>query len=433
MSPVRGQVLERPARRHNRDRSRAGAEVQPRAVGTNLGGFPITNVVILEMGIAAALIVLATGPSLWWVAVPLVVITLAVGAIRWHGRWVPQWVGIIVRFGLRKRSRAASSAPPVAARAELDHAGEFALSGRVDARVVLLRLLIDDLVVVSAADHDEHPTGLAWHRGTWTAALLIDPVPAMMSPVGSHTGVPLAALAGCLQDRGVVLDAVGVIWHCYPGNSRLPVGSSAVAAYHEVLGPLPAVAQRSTWVTVRLDPSRCPAAVRERGGGVAGAHRALLGALSRVQGALDLAGLNSRVLSADELLRAAMSSAELTSAIGAGEQVQLTERWRGVRAGGVEHSSYSITGWPSDAGQLDAVTSVRALSTTVALAMATGPEDATVAMHGVVRLSARTLDELAAADERLSALTTDSAIRLSPLNGQQATAVAATLPVGGAA
>ncbi|MEO9220290.1 MAG: type VII secretion protein EccE [Mycobacteriaceae bacterium] len=432
MSSVRGPVLERPPRRHSRIRTRAGADVQPRAVGTSLGGFPIVNVVILEMGIAAALVVVATMPSLWWLAVPLVVVALLVGAIRWNGRWAAQWAGIIVRFGLRKRSRGTSSAPLAAAPAGLDRAGGSALTGREDARVVLLRLLIDDLLVVSAANHDEHPIGLAWHEGTWTAALVIDPVPAMVSPVGPHTGVPLAALAQCLQDRGVVLDAVGVIWHCYPGGSRLPVGSSAVAAYHEVLGPLPAVAQRSIWVTVRLDPSRCPAAVRERGGGVAGAHRAVLGALSRVQGALDLAGLNSRVLSADELLRAAMSSAELTSAIGAGTQVQLTERWRGVRAGGIEHASYSITAWPSDAGQLDALTSIRALSTTVALAMSTGSEDATVAMRGVVRLSARTLEELAAADERLSALTTESAIRLSPLNGQQAAAVAATLPVGGA-
>ena len=433
MSSVRGPVLERPPRRHSRIRTRAGADVQPRAVGTNLGGFPIANVVILEMGIAAALIVVATETSLWWVAFPLVVIALALGAIRWHGRWVAQWVGIIVGFKFRKHSRGASSVPRAAAGAELDHVGRSAPTGREDARVVLLRLLIEDLVVVSAANHDEHPIGLAWHQGTWTATLLIDPVPAMLSPVGSHTAVPLAALAECLQDRGVVLDAVGVIWHCYPGSSRLPVGSTAVAAYHEVLGPLPAVAQRTTWVTVRLDPGRCPAAVRERGGGVAGAHRALLGALSRVQGALDLAGLNSRVLSADELLRAGMSSAELTSTLGAGEQVQLTERWRGVRAGGIEHSSYSITGWPADAGQLDALTSVRALSTTVALTMSTGSEDAAVAMRGVVRLSARTRDELTAANARLSALTTEWAIRLSPLNGQQAAAVATTLPVGGAA
>ena len=200
-----------------------------------------------------------------------------------------------------------------------------------------------------------------------------------------------------------------------------------------MLGPLPAVAQRSTWVTVRLDARRCPSAVRERGGGVAGAHRALLGAVSRVQGTLDLAGLNTRVLSGDGLLRAAVSSAELAATVGRADQVELTEHWSGVRSGGIEHASYGIMGWPHDAGRLDALASIRALSTTVSLALTPGAEDGKVGLRGVVRVSARTPAELVAADARIGALGTTSEIRLARLNGQQAAALAMTLPVGGTA
>ena len=48
-----------------------------------------------------------------------------------------------------------------------------------------------------------------------------------------------------------------------------------------MLGPLPCLARRDAWLVARLDPTRCPAAVAERGGGTVGAHRALLGALAQ--------------------------------------------------------------------------------------------------------------------------------------------------------
>ena len=48
--------------------------------------------------------------------------------------------------------------------------------------------------------------------------------------------------------RGVVLDAIQVVWHCYPGSAALPPNSPALASYMELLGPLPAAARRTTWV-----------------------------------------------------------------------------------------------------------------------------------------------------------------------------------------
>ncbi|WP_127783958.1 type VII secretion protein EccE [Rhodococcus sp. X156] len=430
MSATRGDAAEGAPARHRSRRADAGLRRAP--VGTTVAGLPLTNLVVAEVGAAATLLVLALSTRLWPLAALLGVVALALAATRRHGRWLTQWVVILVRFVLRGRSRAVEPAAtdPSVTGSRTD-AG--ALAGAADPRVALLRLLVDDLVVASGTDHEQQPIGLAWHDGTWTATVAIDPVPAMVSAVGAHTDIPLRGLAATLDDRGVVLDSIGVIWHCYPASSRLPATSAAVAAYNEVLGPLPAVAQRATWVTVRLDPRRCPSAVQIRGGGVAGAHRALVGAVARVRGALEQAGLTSRVLTRDELLRAAVSAAELAPAAGSSQELQLREHWRGVRTGDVEHASFTIDGWPADGASLEALTSVRALSTTVALALRPGPDEDSVGVRGVVRVSARSSGELAGSLERLRTLSATTGVALSPLDGQQAAAVAATLPVGAGA
>src|SRR5690606_39887953 len=122
--------------------------------------------------------------------------------------------------------------------------------------------------VAQGKDHEHQEVGFAHHDGTWTAVLLVEPTPALITQAGGAPNLPLSALAPCLEDRGVVLDSIQITWHSYPRSAALPADSPALASYMEVLGPLPAAARRTTWVSVRLDPKRCPTAVRERGGGV---------------------------------------------------------------------------------------------------------------------------------------------------------------------
>jgi type VII secretion protein EccE len=226
-----------------------------------------------------------------------------------------------------------------------------------------------------------------------------------------------------------------MIWHCYPGSAALPSDSPALSSYMEVLGPLPAAARRTTWVAVRLDPHRCPAAVRERGGGVVGAHRALIGALSRVRNALESQGVPTRPLDPDELLRAGVSAAEFTAVAGSDTRVTLQERWTGVTAAGIGHASYAITGWPKGkiTSSLNVLTSVRALSATVAMSISPVSDDGLIGLRGVVRLSARNPRELDTADQRLMAISERVGVTLTPLHGLQIAAFAATLPIGSAA
>lgn len=147
-------------------------------------------------------------------------------------------------------------------------------------------------------------------------------------------------------------------------------------------------------------------------------------------GVLDAAGLNSRVLDTDELLRSIISCAELSPFAGREAPVSLHERWRSATSAGVEHCTYAVRGWRQGARGLDGLTSVRALSTTVAMALGPVEADGRVGLRGLVRLCAHGPAQLSSAQALLAQRAAGSGVRLTPLNGQQAAAVTATLPLG---
>ncbi|MFJ8910427.1 type VII secretion protein EccE [Amycolatopsis sp. NPDC102389] len=393
----------------------------------------MANLVVLELGLAIGLVLLAINMKLKYVAIGVLGLAIIVAFLRWGGRWFTQWAGLTMRYMFRSHDRVANPLPPSSI--ESLAAEEDAVTGPDDARVNLLRLAVPDLVVAHGVDHERQQVGLAWNDGTWTAVLLVEPAPALITQAGGAPSLPLSALAPCLEDRGVVLDSIQMIWHCYPGSAALPSDSPALSSYMEVLGPLPAAARRTTWVAIRLDPRRCPAAIRERGGGVVGAHRALIGALSRVRNALESQGVPTRPLDPDELLRSSISAAELTAVAGSQGKVGLQERWTGVTAAGIGHASYAITSWPKGkiSGSLNALTSVRALSATVAMSISPSADEGKIGLRGIVRLSARNPRELDAADQRLQGVSDRLGVTLTPLRGLQISGFSATLPIGGTA
>lgn len=408
---------------------RAPVTARLRSSGSRLGPLPVINLVVLEIGLALALALVTFDSGLWGPALVLLLIAVPLALGRWHDQWLVRWVQLGTRYLVRSHSRSVTSPDP-------STPAGTSTSQPGDSRVTLLRLLLPDLTIAHCADHQREPLGLAWQQGTWTAVLEVDAGASMITPVGSAAGLPLGALARCLEDRGVTLDAIQVIWHCYPGSAALPSSSPALRSYLEVLGPLPAAARRTTWIAVRLDPRRCPAAVAERGGGVTGCHRALIGALSRVRATLESRGVSTRPLDADQLLRAGISAAELSAVAGTGQPVALSEGWRAVTAAGVGHASYAITGWGITGAvhNLNALTGVRALSTTVALSISPGESTRAgvgeVGLRGLIRLSARNPAELESADGHLRAVSQRLGVALSPLNGLQTAGLAATLPLG---
>jgi hypothetical protein len=78
----------------------------------------------------------------------------------------------------------------------------------------------------------------------------------VMEPATTVSGetVSVQMLADCLRQVDITLDSIDVI--SQGARSR---GHGRIAAiYDAVLGPLPAIAQRSVWVAVRLDPRLRP-------------------------------------------------------------------------------------------------------------------------------------------------------------------------------
>ncbi|WP_327362280.1 type VII secretion protein EccE, partial [Mycobacteroides abscessus] len=88
----------------------------------------------------------------------------------------------------------------------------------------------------------------------------------------------------------ITLDSIDVLSQ----GARSHGHTEMAAVYDGVLGPLPAIAQRTVWVAIRFDPSRCADAVRRRGGGREGILRAATTATRRVANRLTEAGLSSR-------------------------------------------------------------------------------------------------------------------------------------------
>src|SRR5699024_1524013 len=139
---------------------------------------------------------------------------------RWNGKWFTQWVGLSARFALRGHDRVSASLEATAVESLSDDQNSTSsVIGPEDTRVNLLRLALPDLVVTQSKDHEHQTVGLAGHDGTWTAILLVEPTPAMITPAGNAPGIPVSALAPCLEDRGVVLDSIQMTWHCYPGSA----------------------------------------------------------------------------------------------------------------------------------------------------------------------------------------------------------------------
>ncbi|MEJ2888236.1 type VII secretion protein EccE [Actinomycetospora aeridis] len=388
-----------------------------RPSGPSLGPVPLAAIVVLEVGLALAVALVAVDRRFLPLAGVVLSAGLLVGLLRVRRRWLVQWIGLALRFRVRVRERDAEPG-----------------ADDVDPRLRTLRLLTGDLTVARTRDHDGREVGLLGHGGGWSAVLALDPagtdVGAALVPGDAEAGAasfPLAALAGCLADRGVVLDAVSAVWHCRPVADDTPAGE----AYREVLGSLPALARREAWLVVRLDPARCPDAVAERGGGVIGAQRAVVGALARIGRVLADHGTPVRPLAADEVLDAAVEAADAEDGVDTG---RLVEHWRAVVVGEVGHAAYAVTSWPTGGApeRLTGLTALPARTCTLALTLepdARSGRDA-VGLRGTVRLTADTPDALEEYGSELVARGHALGVALDALDGQHAAGLASTLPLG---
>lgn len=179
---------------------------------------------------------------------------------------------------------------------------------------------------------------MRWDGDRLITILRIDAQPrtvARLSPSGlvGDDMLPLAEIARCLDQFDIRLAAIDVI----SMGSRTAGSGSVARIYESILGPLPAVAHRTVWVVLRLDPLANAAAVHRRGGGAEGTLRSAVIATRRVANRLAAQDLSATVLSASE-----MNQVVTQLTLGAAPQ-DFTETQHYLSHNGLHHTTYRMT------------------------------------------------------------------------------------------
>ncbi|WP_441959695.1 type VII secretion protein EccE [Mycolicibacterium houstonense] len=253
--------------------------------------------------------------------------------------------------------------------------------------------------------------GFRWNGSTLLSLLRIDENPralTVLEPGVTVSGemVPVQALLDCLRQFDITLESIDIISQ----GARSAGHTDVAAVYDSVLGPLPAIAQRTVWVAVRFNPSRCAEAVRRRGGGRDGILRAATTATRRVANRLAEAGLQPQFLSASGI---AAATNQLSDGVNLGT---VEETWEDCREGQFRLSSFAVEPHMLTTAGLGLLWTVPSYSTTVCLSLREDAEAELIQVRGLARFDS---------DVRVP-----TQLRgLIPLHGQQFSALAATLPI----
>lgn len=301
---------------------------------------PLWDLVLLQVLIAAGLTIalLAGFPGWQGAAVGLVVALVLV--VRGRGTTLPRLVGLRLRFLLERRKRGRKHAGP-AEPFDVPASDGTLIGFRWDGRTLLSLLKID-----------ENPQAMT-----------------VMEPGVTVSGaiVPVDALVECLRQFDITLDSIDVLSQ----GARSHGHTEMAAVYDAVLGPLPAIAQRTVWVAIRFDPSRCAEAVRRRGGGREGILRAATTATRRVANRLTEAGLGSRVQTASEIGQAVN---QLSDGV---NLASVEETWRTCQEGRFKLRSFAIKPAMLTTAGLGLVWTIPSYSTTVCLSLRRDADEVT--------------------------------------------------------
>ncbi|MGX1806383.1 type VII secretion protein EccE [Nocardia sp. NPDC055321] len=324
-------------------------------------------------------------------AVAVLLITMLSGVPRWPAVGVSLALGLALLAPLGKRSVAEWIATRCRFRARRPRA-------------------LADPVDFSAADG--RSLGLYPDRTRVVAVVEVLPPKGGLTRLGRTTVrsshlLPLAALAERLVQHDIRLAGIDIISHGHRSRSGTPAGAS----YETLLGPLPATAHRTVWLAIAFDPLLCPDAAARRGGGPAGAYRAVTIATRRIVRTLEDAGCAARVLTAPEITQAAL---QITGGADPGD---LTQHWRYAELGNGVNIGAALDPGRIGSEALDRLWVPPSRGTTVAVRLRPGDTPDTVRVGAAWRLTARELP-----DEPVHK-------RMISMNGRQREGLLAQLPL----
>ncbi|WP_431965539.1 type VII secretion protein EccE [Actinacidiphila sp. bgisy160] len=410
-------------------RAGAAAPVMTRRPGS-IGPVRVQQLVLIELALA----LLLGGWLIHKVAGPVVAAVIALplvlfGLVRRRGRPMPEWMAAARALKARQRRNAVGvpqgTDPGFVPVVECDPA--LRTYGYTDER-------------------EQREIGMVGDGTFLTAVVQVQAVDEPLRPARGVRSLPLDLLNGLLTVDDIRLASVQVVQHTQPAPApHLPPQAVAARSY----APLQAQSQtpglRLTWIAIKLDPELCPEAVRARGGGMAGARRALLRAADHLVSRLVGTGLEARVLTEPEIIAAVATSSCVNplattggAALDGSRQARRTsESARAWRCDDRWHTTYWVSRWPQLGSGATALpdlvgllTSSPALASTFSLVLAPGGSRAAL-LSGYVRLTGRSENELVEARRQLERRATASRLGLVRLDREQVPGILATLPLGG--
>lgn len=403
-------------RRHAQRRAAPRGPVVPtlRRNRRRVLGLGTGQLVACELALVAVALSFAIWPPAVVPTAPVALVVLVMALGRRHRRFLYEWMG--VRLAYRRRRRSVHRY-----RAE-------------DPRLELLREISPTLEIQEVTNRSGIRLGAVGDGRAWCALLEVRPAElagGMVDP-GEGPHIPFQLLVDSLEMRDIRLASIQMLTHTVPvfaGGNDVPF----VRSYQQ-LGSGSPPPRRTTWIVLRLDPALCPEAVALRGGGDAGARRALLTSASRLAVGLDAAGVPVRLLDAHDALAAVMACTGANPWQPRGRGMRTAEHWKTWTCDGVENTTFWVRRWPrpprSSGRDLFArLTSASTVTSTISLVF-TERADGEVSFHGLLRVAGSSADRLT---DWMTNLANSVGADVERLDGQHTPGVLATLPLGGGA
>ncbi|SUA31542.1 type VII secretion protein EccE [Mycolicibacterium fortuitum] len=343
---------------------------------------PLFDALLIQLfiGIGVTIALLIHQPGWYGVAAGLVVALLFV--VRVRGHTLPSWIAVRASFSKERWRRAKSAEQFEPFDADLGEGAQIGFHWDGKTLLSLLRI-------------QENPQAMT-----------------VLEPGVTISGemVSIQAVADCLQQFDITLDSIDVISQ----GSRSQGRGHIASIYDAVIGPLPAIAQRTVWVAVRFDPTLCPDAVRTRGGGQEGITRTAATATRRVANRLAEAGLRPHIMTASEIAHA-------TNQLCDGVALpSLEETWFTCQDGLFQLRSFSVKPSMFSTAGLGLLWTIPSYSTTVCISLRRDPSKrapkGAIKIRGLARFDSHGRTRV-----RLRGV--------SPLRGYQFSALLSTLPL----
>lgn len=339
---------------------------------------PLADLLLLQLLIVAGIITAWLSGFRGWVGAASGGTIALIFVVRFRGMPLPHWAALGTNY-IRERQNRVRSAP-LTEPFDADMGDGSQIGFRWDGKTLLSLLRIE-----------ENPQAMT----------VLEPG---MTVSGEMLSIQL--VADCLRQFDITLDSIDVISQ----GARSHGHSSIAAIYDAVLGPLPAIAQRSVWIALRFDPSRCADAIRRRGGGREGVLRTATTATQRVANRFIEAGLRPRVMTSAEIAHA-------TNELSDGANLRnVDETWLTCRQGDFHLRSFLMTSSMLTTAGVGLLWTIPSYSTTICISLRRDERHNLVKIRGLTRLDTHGYSQI-----QLSGL--------DDLPGQQFSALVSTLPV----